>query len=347
MARNIVASYSTAPSRNVSPSAGDEALQAIVGMSAAMSAVRAWIARVASSRITVLITGETGTGKELVAAAIHRASPRATNRFLCLNCAALPEALVESELFGHERGAFTGASEARAGLLRSCDGGTLFLDEVGDLSLPSQAKLLRVIESKQVPRLGDSRCSPVDLRIVAATNRDLEALVGEGVFRKDLFYRLNVARIHVPPLRERAEDVPALVTACLRVLNREFGAAIERVSDDAMQRLMHHTWPGNVRELRNILETACVTCTGHEIASSDLPSYLRPAAAPSTPAHAGATERDRLLSALVSVQWNKSRAAVLLNWSRMTVYRKLARYGLTDAASQPTAVADLTVTPLD
>ena len=299
----------------------------LVGSSAAMSRVRELVARIARTNITVLITGETGTGKELVALALHTSSARSARPFLCLNCAALPDTLLESELFGHERGAFTGAHEARPGLLRGCDGGTLFLDEVGDLSLLAQAKLLRAIEAKEVQRLGATQSRAVDFRVVAATNRPLEAMVEAGTFRKDLFYRLNVARVQVPPLRDRLDDLPSLIRHYVRLLNDEFGTQIEGVEDDALARLLHHDWPGNVRELRNLLEATFVACPAPRIRAIDLPEYLRPRSRAGT----GATEeRDRLISALVSVNWNKSRAAERLCWSRMTLYRKMAKHGVTD-----------------
>jgi len=257
---------------------------------------------------------------------------------MCLNCAALPDTLIESELFGYERGAFTGAYEARAGLLRSCDGGTLFLDEVGDLSLQAQAKLLRVIEVKQVPRLGDTRTLPVDFRVVAATNRDLGEMTRDGHFRKDLFYRLNVARIQIPPLRERPDDVAPLIAHCITQLNREFGGAIEGLSPEAARLLQTYSWPGNVRELRNILESAFVTCAGSLIDVHDLPPHLQP---PDDQPHRHADERQRLLDALSSVNWNKSKAAGLLKWSRMTLYRKLAKYALSHSSANTQKPSDL------
>jgi two-component system response regulator HydG/two-component system response regulator AtoC len=303
---------------------------AIVGCSAALDRIRTQIARIAPTRVPVLITGETGTGKELVAAAIHHVSHRARDRFLCLNCAALPDTLIESELFGYERGAFTGAYESRAGLLRSCDGGTLFLDEVGDLSLQAQAKLLRVIEVKQVPRLGDARTWPVDFRVVAATNRDLGEMTRDGLFRKDLFYRLNVARIQIPPLRERPDDVAPLIEHCIAQLNQEFNGSIHGLSPEAARLLQTYSWPGNVRELRNILESAFVTCAGAFIDVPDLPAHLRP---PDGGPRSCGDERERLLEALSAVNWNKSKAASLLKWSRMTLYRKLAKYALSHSAA--------------
>jgi two-component system response regulator HydG/two-component system response regulator AtoC len=200
----------------------------------------------------------------------------------------------------------------------------VFLDEVGELNLSAQAKLLRVVESKEIQRLGDPKALPVDLRIVAATNRDLEQMVQEGTFRSDLFYRLNVARIHIPPLRERMEDFPELVAHCIKQLNTEFGCIIEGVDADVIATLAAHAWPGNVRELRNVLEAAYINCFGPLIGKAHLPeSFLRSS-------EASPSERQRILSVLASVQWNKTKAARQLRWSRMTLYRKLAKYGLCD-----------------
>jgi two-component system response regulator HydG/two-component system response regulator AtoC len=290
-----------------------------------MEHLRQQIRRAARVRANVLITGETGTGKELVAGAMHYASPRGTRRFLSVNCAALPDALLESELFGHARGAFTGAYQSRAGLFQDSDGGTAFLDEVGELSLYAQAKLLRVIESKEVQRLGESHSQPIDLRVVAATNRSLEEMVENGQFRKDLFYRLNVVRIQVPPLRERPEDIPALVAHYIRILNSDFGIFMEGMEPAALERLCVHAWPGNVRELRNLLEAAYVNCEGRLIRCNDLPDLASATALRSS--NTG-SEKQRLISVLASVNWNKSKAAAQLHWSRMTLYRKLAKYGI-------------------
>ena len=301
----------------------DVGLRAIVGNSGAMVRLRHEIVQLARVKCNVLITGDTGTGKELVASAIHLESARAPKRFVCVNCAALPDSLFESELFGHERGAFTGAYQARAGLLEESQGGTVFLDEVGELSLFAQAKLLRVIENKEVQRLGETRSNPMDFRVVAATNRDLERMFAAGHFRSDLFYRLNVARIQVPALRDHIDDLPALVAHYMELLNLEFGRRITGIDEAAMECLAAHSWPGNVRELRNLLESIYVNCTGPAIRKSDLPQQLV--------THSGGdSEKQRLISALASVNWNKSKAARALRWSRMTLYRKLAKYGLSD-----------------
>jgi transcriptional regulator with GAF, ATPase, and Fis domain len=312
----------TAPALRVPNARGHHA---IIGSSAAMSRLRRQIVLVARVSSNILITGATGTGKELVAWAIHLESARSARKFVCVNCAALPEELFESELFGHERGAFTGAYRSRAGLLEGSDGGTVFLDEVGELSLFAQAKLLRVIENKEVQRLGDTRACPVDFRVLAATNRDLERMVDEGQFRRDLFHRLNVARIHIPPLRERKDDLPELVSHYVAVLNEEFGCNMTGVDSEVLGCLLDYAWLGNVRELRNLLEAAYVNAAGPLITRGDLPEqFLSRSGAPSS-------ERQRLISALASVNWNKSKAAVQMRWSRMTLYRKLAKYGISDA----------------
>lgn len=300
-------------------------VDSIIGRSTAMQHLRHQVLRAARVRANVLVTGETGTGKELVASAIHHSSPRQAKRFSSVNCAALPDALLESELFGYARGAFTGAYQSHDGLFKDSDGGTAFLDEVGELSLYAQSKLLRVIEAKEVQRLGDNRSQAIDLRVVAATNRKLEEMVETGQFRKDLFYRLNVVRIHVPPLRDRLEDIPELVVHYLRVLNQEFDVTVERMDTAALHQLTLHSWPGNVRELRNLLEAAYVNCDGPVLHRHDLPD-LSPHGI--DPAREAGSEKQRLISVLASVNWNKSKAASRLRWSRMTLYRKLAKYGI-------------------
>jgi DNA-binding NtrC family response regulator len=301
-------------------------LDALVGASPAMSELRAYLGRVAATDSNVLVTGETGTGKELVARLVHDTSRRRDQRMLAINCAAIPEALFESELFGFERGAFTGADTARPGKLELADRGTVFLDEVGDMSLPAQAKILRAIESREVHRIGGRTAVPVDVRIVAATNQDLEALMAERRFRSDLFYRLHVARVHLPPLRERREDLPPLISHYLPELNRRFGRQVEGLTDEALALLLAHDWPGNVRELRNLLEAIFIDVASSRIARVDLPARLRERLRDT--AGLPRSERERLVAALFATNWNKSRAAERLQWSRMTLYRKLAKYGL-------------------
>ncbi len=304
----------------------------IVGESASMREIKTYIGRVASTASNVLLTGETGTGKELVAEWIHRSSPRRERPFLCINCAALPDGLLESELFGHERGAFTGAHAFQEGRLKLADGGTALLDEVGDMSPEGQAKILRVIESKEVHRLGGRGRIPLDIRFIAATNQDLEQRVAEGVFRKDLFFRLNVARMHLPPLRERREDIPLLCAHYLGELNRKYGRSVEGFTAEASEMLFRYNWPGNVRELKNLLEAVFINLPSRQITLMDLPEQFRKRL--NETAGAPQDERDRLLSALFSTNWNKSRAAEKLCWSRMTLYRKLAKYNLTSGGGE-------------
>jgi DNA-binding NtrC family response regulator len=298
-----------------------------------------YLARLAAVDCPVLITGETGTGKELTAHLIHDSSPRRGRTLACINCAAIPDTLIESELFGFERGAFTGAHGARAGALEAANGGAVLLDEIGEMTPYAQAKLLRVIETREVQRLGGRRAVPLDIRLLAATNQDLEALVATGRFRKDLYYRLNVARVHLPPLRERRGDIVALVRHFCRQLGLD---AAEDPTDPTLQAFLRHDWPGNVRELRNVLEAVAIASPSGRLSLRDLPPQLWP---PATPASSAATaspagppapsERDRLLSALSLTNWNKSQAAARLQWSRMTLYRKLAKYGIASGDSGP------------
>jgi DNA-binding NtrC family response regulator len=303
----------------------------LLGGSACMQSLRAYLARVAPTGTNVLITGETGTGKELVAELIHANSGR-RGPFVAINCAAIPDGLLESELFGFERGAFTGATAPYEGKLRLAGGGTVFLDEVGDMSPFAQAKLLRTIENREVYRLGGRRPVPLDVRVLAATNEDLERLVEQGRFRKDLFYRLNVARVHLPPLRERADDVPALLEHCLGELHRQGRARASGFSTDALECLSRYPWPGNVRELRNVVEVLALGVRQGPVQLADLPPAVRDAPPGDVAAEDGTDEeRNRLLSALRTTRWNKSRAAQQLQWSRMTVYRKMAKYAITEA----------------
>jgi DNA-binding NtrC family response regulator len=312
-------------------------VEGIVGTSRAMQEVLRKIRLVAPTRMNVLITGESGTGKELVARAIHALSPRNGRPFLPLNCAAIPETLLETELFGHEKGAFTGATAARPGKLESAEGGTLFLDEVGDVSPAIQAKLLRAIEQKEVLRVGSSQVIQVDVRILAATNQDLKARVAEKAFREDLFYRLNVFGIFVPPLRERREDIPRLCEHLLERLGRESGSAPRRLSPPALKALLAYRWPGNVRQLRNALETASLICGGDVIEAADLPPEVTDAAVPPTssepiPLPASRTlteiERDAIRDALAKTGGNKTRASKLLGIGLRTLHRKVKEYGI-------------------
>ena len=280
--------------------------------------------KVATTNSTVLITGETGTGKELAAELIHQNSSRHKEPFVCINCAALPESLVESEMFGYERGAFTGAVALKQGKFELAEGGTVFLDEIGDMSPYAQMKILRTTEKKEICRLGGKGAIPIDVRIVGATNRDLEQLIEKGNFRKDLYYRLNVARVHLPPLRLRKEDIPSLLKHYIRKFNQRFGREVEGLAEEALDSLLRYDWPGNVRELKNILEATFINLPSRKIALMDLPKTFqgRLKETEGLPEK----ERDRLLSVLFATKWNKSKAARKLQWSRMTLYRKMAKY---------------------
>jgi DNA-binding NtrC family response regulator len=256
----------------------------LVGASAAIEQLRALILRVGPTDATALITGETGSGKEIVARALHQASRRADRLFLPVNCAGFSETLLESELFGHERGAFTGADRMRSGVFETADGGTLFLDEAGEMSLPLQAKLLRVLVDGEVVRVGSNKPKQVDVRIVVATHRDLQQRVRDGLFREDLFYRLAVVPLSVPPLRQRAEDIPALAEELLAQVARELKIPAPSLSATALEKLVGYDFPGNVRELRNILERAAILVRGRAIEASDLPlSGASPSAGPENP----------------------------------------------------------------
>jgi DNA-binding NtrC family response regulator len=301
----------------------------LIGNSPSMRAIKAYIPKVAATDSNVLVTGETGTGKELAAELIHKRSARNRKPFVCVNCAAIPDQLAESELFGHERGAFTGALSLKEGKLKLADGGSIFFDEIGDMSPYAQAKVLRVIENKRVERLGGQKSLPLDVRVIAATNRDLEQMAENGGFRPDLYFRLNVGRIHLPALREHKEDIPLLLEHYLTEFNRRFGAHVEGFKEDVLDQMFHYNWPGNVRELRNLLEAIFVGGPSQRISLSDLPDQFRRNfdAMVKVPRE----ERERLLSALSSTNWNKSKAAEKLHWSRMTLYRKIAKYQLYDS----------------
>lgn len=304
--------------------------EVLVGSSAIMQILRQHILRVAATDCNVLITGETGTGKELVAQLVHQNSARKMNSLVCINCAAVPDSLLESELFGYERGSFTGANTTSQGKLMSANKGTVFFDEIGDMSAYGQAKILRLIESKEVQRLGSTRKLITDVRILAATHHNLDELGSKQTFRQDLYFRLNVGRIHLPPLRERKGDIADLVAHIVVDLNRKLGRRIEGVTEDGIRGLMEYEWPGNVRELKNAMERIFIDRDAGRIAARDLPSILPKDAKP--PPSEGRDEMQILMTTLVSCQWNKSKAAERLNWSRMTLYRKLAKYGLTNEA---------------
>jgi len=303
----------------------------LVGQSAAMQAIKTYIQRVAQTSSNVLITGETGTGKELIAKLIHRNSPRADKALVCINCAAIPDTLLESELFGSERGAFTGAYTSRDGNLQAADGGTAFLDEIGDMTPYAQAKILRVVETREIHRLGGGKPQYVDFRVVAATNRDLEVLSQEGLFRRDLFFRLSVARIHLPPLRERPEDLLPLAHHFRREYNRSFGRNTGGFTPRSEQAILRHRWPGNVRELKNMIEMAFIN---HDPACQWLEMPELFCRTVENENLTGADEAERILGALSATHWNKSKAADALSWSRMTLYRKMEQHGIV-AENQP------------
>ncbi len=314
-----------APSANFAANAlcsGDR--EDMIGQSAIMCAIKRDMARIANSASTVLITGETGTGKELAAEFIHARSARRTKPFVCINCAAIPESLLESELFGHAKGAFTGADQHRDGLLIPANGGTIFLDEIGDMSLCAQAKILRVVENREVCRVGSNRGVQLDIRFVAATNQDLEAMTQKGTFRKDLFFRLNVVRVHLPPLRERLEDIPFLLRHYCGELGGESGSSDTEFSEDSLRCLKSYGWPGNIRELRNFVENLYLRGLPQKIGIEHLPRHIRGLI--ESKADLPQPEREALLAALFSAKWNKSEAAKKLHWSRMTLYRKIAKH---------------------
>jgi two-component system, NtrC family, response regulator HydG len=305
---------------------------AIIGDSLAIRKMRELIEHVAPTEATVLIRGESGTGKELVARAIHAASPRRYFPIVPVNCGALTESLLESELFGHERGAFTGAQLRRKGKIEMADGGTLFLDEVGAVSAKMQVDLLRVLESKEVVRVGSNRPVQVDFRVLCATNEDLEKAVAEGRFREDFYYRINVFTIEVPPLRARASDVPLLAEHFLQHFARQMDKRIEAISPQAMELLAAHHWPGNVRELANAIERAMVVGQPPAIRPEDLPLLRRGGNGGGGVGDGGESladvERRHVAEVLERTGWNVSRTAEVLQVDRATVYNKIKRYGL-------------------
>ena len=309
--------------------------EGLIGQSHQMVEIYKLIARMAALDTTVLIEGETGTGKELVARAIHGASGRATRPFVVVDCAALPETLFESELFGHERGAFTGAFAARRGLLETSAGGTCFLDEIGELTAPLQAKLLRTLQERSIRRVGGNDEIPFDVRVVVATNRDLRKLVADGGFRDDLYYRLNVVTITMPPLRERASDIPLLAQHFLEVFARRSGRAIKRLAPESVALLTGYRWPGNVRELEHVIERATALSASETLLPDDFPPHLREERdrAPRLPADGMTLEdvkRWYVNKVLEESGGNKLRAAELLGIDRRTLYRILERQATED-----------------
>jgi DNA-binding NtrC family response regulator len=314
--------------RAARPSARNE--YGLIGRSPALEEVLRAIPKAASNSATVLITGESGTGKELVARAIHYHGPRASGPFLPINCAGIPEGLVESELFGHVRGAFTGASVLRAGFFETAHGGSIFLDEIGDIALSLQSKLLRVLESGEIQRLGDSRTKKVDVRVIAATNKDLNKFVARGAFREDLFFRLNVISIHVPPLRERGDDVLLLVDHFARKIAQDLGKEAPEFSAGALDRFMSYHWPGNVRELENVVRRLMVMTEAEVIEEVNLPSPMRFSSPTSLRLHRtlAEVEAEHIKNVLASVGGNKTRAAEILGIDRKTLREKLKLHGV-------------------
>jgi two-component system nitrogen regulation response regulator GlnG len=326
-----------------------------IGASPAMQEVFKAIGRVAPTDATVLVRGESGTGKELVARAIYQHSRRADQPFLAINCAAIPETLLESELFGHEKGSFTGADRKRIGKFEQCHGGTLFLDEIGDMTPLTQSKVLRVLQDGQFERIGGSETIRCDVRVIAATHRDLEGMIAAGTFREDLFYRLNVCPIRLPPLRERGEDLPLLVNHFVRVFSREFGKTVTGVADDAISVLLTYSWPGNVRQLQSVLKQALLKAVGPVLTVDTLPCEIQPGGCSANPTPRGEesdtlrfvrrrlwegtsalyhelierVERELLAEVLEQTHGNITQAAAILGITRPTLRAKLAKLGLT------------------
>jgi DNA-binding NtrC family response regulator len=311
----------------------------LVGRSPAIIEVMKTVARIAPSQASVLITGETGTGKELVARTIHRFSERSRGKFVAVNCSALAEGILESELFGHVKGAFTGASATRPGLFREADRGTIFLDEIGDISMALQARLLRVLQEREVMPVGSETPISVDVRVIAATHRDLEDMVRHGGFREDLYYRLNIVTVRLPPLRERRQDIPLLIDHFLRLLAAKHRRGLVALDRNAEATLLHYDWPGNIRQLLNVLERALVLAAQDVIGPEHLPSEISrgpeigvsptAAAQPVPMVPLAQVERQHVLGVLQACGGNRERAAQVLRISRRTLTRMLQRWGMT------------------
>jgi len=319
------------------------ALGNLAGSSKKMQEIFHLIERVAPSTASVLITGESGTGKELVARTVHELSPRKDKPFLAINCSAIPETLIESEIFGHEKGAFTGALERRAGCFELAEEGTLLLDEIGEMPVGTQAKLLRVLEDRKLRRLGSKVETQIDVRVLAATNKEPEEAVAQGYLRNDLYYRLNVFNIHMPPLREHKEDMPQLVETLLKDMNVKHNRKVSVISEAVLQQFQSYSWPGNVRELRNTLERAVILCEGGVVETKHLPpgfgtTSARPSLGESNTVRVGVgttveeAERLLILKTLESTHNNKTRAAEILGISLKTLHNKLKEYGGTGGA---------------
>jgi two-component system response regulator PilR (NtrC family) len=329
-------------------------LERLIGKSAAMGKVFDVIRKIAPARTSVLLIGESGTGKELAARALHELSGRAENEFVAVNCGAIPESLIEAEFFGHVKGAFTGANTDRPGLFEAAHGGTIFLDEIGELPVPMQVKLLRVLQERKVKRVGGIQEKEVDVRVVAATNRDLEAEVEKGAFRQDLFYRLNVIQLRLPPLRERREDLPLLVDHFLRKFSAEHGRQLSGIEPDAMSALMSHSFPGNVRELENLIERAVTLAPGDRISADTLPtlSPMSTASAHASPAPGLPPEgldlekvvedfeRGIIIKALEHTRGNRTEAARLLGVTFRSLRYRLSKLGITGGEPGPEGGAE-------
>ncbi len=312
------------------PAPEPEFAYGLIGESPAMQKVFAAIRKASSTSATVLITGESGSGKELVARAIHYSSARAAAPFVPVNCGGIPESLLESELFGYVKGAFTGAHESRAGFFQTADGGTIFLDEIGETSIAMQVKLLRVLQDKEVRMVGDSRARKVDVRIIAATNKDLPSLIESRVFREELYYRINVVTIEVPPLRARSGDIPLLVRHFAEKFASELGKTVPRFSEKAMEAMQNCAWPGNARELENAIQRIVVMSDEQTIEVPDLPSFARFSVLRTTGVNRTLAEvvADHIRNVLASAGGNKTQAAEILGIDRKTLRKRIAQYGL-------------------
>ncbi|MGD8943239.1 MAG: sigma-54 dependent transcriptional regulator, partial [Desulfobacterales bacterium] len=298
----------------------------IIGQGPAMTKIFDLIPEVAQSDSTILLVGETGTGKELVAKAIHAKSKRSHFPFIPINCGAIPDSLLESELFGHQKGAFTGATRSRKGFLEVVSGGTLFLDEIGEVSSKMQIDLLRVLEEKKITRVGNSYPTPVDFRLISATRRDLEQQIAAGHFREDFFYRINVITIPIPPLRERKEDIPLLIEHFLEKFSHETAKQVDHITRDTVERLTAYEWPGNVRELENAIERAVVLSRSRTIDMADFSFLQVPTAMPSKPRSLREMEKYHIQRILEECGWNITRAARILDINRVTLHKKIKRF---------------------
>lgn len=309
--------------------------QGMISKNPQMLEVFTFIRRLAKHFTTILVTGETGTGKEMVAKALHDLSPRSRNRYVACNCSAFPESLLERELFGHLKGAFTGATDSRPGIFEYANGGTVFLDEIGEMATPLQAKLLRVVDDRTIRRIGSPKETPVDVQVITATNRDLRMAVKKGLFREDLFYRINVLEIHLPPLRERKEDIPLLCHHFLSQCNKKFNKQLRGVSRKAQMALMEHTWEGNVRELQNVIESAAILTARDYLSEQETAEQLEKSSGlPKARSLYGddvtleEVERQHIARILKKTAGNKVKAAAILGLSRRSLYRKIAKLGI-------------------